>query len=465
MLYRSIERTADGMGERRSAMASVFAPMVARFDDLFADASQPVLRVPRHPLTLARFGTARDAAGHHAGSAVEDGARPGRSGPGSPRTPSHRLDRPMTSAVGLMLIVAAHAKGWVVAKAARRRSPRRWRRHRTPRRQIETGQRVTSPSTCPPSDVLMLDVSPSIAAGILGDRLAEPSRPLRIAGSVTAPAAFKVDFAVEDGVPWTRRRPPSRHGPPRRRSRRDRRQRGGGSPRDDARAAVRARRPAVSRRPDPVGGRHPPAVDVRPRALRLRRRCDRGDHRPDRAFRSRVPGADHRHGGALHDRDVGLQRRTTSAATSSAGRPRRRSSCSDRGSPSTRTSPASPAPICARRRRRRARARTACAAPTPPLARWHGWVLNVRRLVRRISVTRHATTRIRALNQEPRPAVREGVKGRQPRRTRRGRHHAPGHRTRDPSGHPDRLGRATWRSASRHTTSDVVCRDTENSMR
>ena len=28
----------------------------------------------------------------------------------------YRLDRPMTSAVGLMLLVAGHAKGWVVAE-------------------------------------------------------------------------------------------------------------------------------------------------------------------------------------------------------------------------------------------------------------------------------------------------------------------------------------------------------------
>ena len=58
VLYRSIERTVDGMGRDGQRWRRVFAPMVSRFDDLFADASQPVLRVPRHPLALARFGTA-----------------------------------------------------------------------------------------------------------------------------------------------------------------------------------------------------------------------------------------------------------------------------------------------------------------------------------------------------------------------------------------------------------------------
>ena len=54
----------------------------------------------------------------------------------------------------------------------------------------------------------MLDVSPSIAADILGDRL-----PSRVARSYRrfrhGPGAFKVDFAVEEGVPWTA--PAARH--------------------------------------------------------------------------------------------------------------------------------------------------------------------------------------------------------------------------------------------------------------
>ena len=62
--------------------------------------------------------------------------------------------------------------------------------------------RVTSVGDLPPSDVLMLDVSPSIAADILGDRL--PGRVARAYRRFRhGPGAFKVDFAVEGGVPWT----------------------------------------------------------------------------------------------------------------------------------------------------------------------------------------------------------------------------------------------------------------------
>ena len=202
VIYRSIERTADGLESDGRRWRRVFEPMTLRFDALFADASQPILRVPRHPVTLARFGAGamlpattlarawrtKEAKALWAGVAAHA---------------MSRLDRPMTSAVGLMLIVAGHAKGWVVAEggsgAIATALAADIERHGG---RIETGVRVNSVDDLPPSDVLMLDVSPSIAADILGDRL-----PDRVARSYRrfrhGPGAFKVDFAIEDGVPWT----------------------------------------------------------------------------------------------------------------------------------------------------------------------------------------------------------------------------------------------------------------------
>ena len=202
VIYRSIDRTAEVLGRDGQRWRRVFEPMAAHFDALFADASQPVLRVPRHPVTLARFGAGamlpattlarvwktEEAKALWAGVAAHAFSR---------------LDRPMTSAVGLMLIVAGHAKGWVVAEGGSQAIAAALaadiERHGG---RIETGVRVTSVADLPPSDVLMLDVSPSIAADLLGDRL-----PDRVARSYRrfrhGPGAFKVDFAIEDGVPWT----------------------------------------------------------------------------------------------------------------------------------------------------------------------------------------------------------------------------------------------------------------------
>src|SRR3954451_22368945 len=54
--YRSVDETATGLGEDGGAWRSVFGPLTRGFADIAADITQPMLRVPRHPLKLARFG-------------------------------------------------------------------------------------------------------------------------------------------------------------------------------------------------------------------------------------------------------------------------------------------------------------------------------------------------------------------------------------------------------------------------
>ncbi|HEX4982411.1 MAG TPA: NAD(P)/FAD-dependent oxidoreductase, partial [Ilumatobacteraceae bacterium] len=202
VLYRSIDRTVEGLGRDGQRWRRLFEPLASRFDDLLADATQPVLRVPRHPLLMARFGAAAFLpATTLARVWREDETRALWAGLAA-HTFS-RLDRPLTSAVGLMLLVAGHAKGWVVAEGGSQAIADALAADIEAHGGIiETGQRVTAAGDLPPSDVLMLDVSPSIAAEILGDRL-----PTRVARSYRrfrhGAGAFKVDFAVEDGVPWT----------------------------------------------------------------------------------------------------------------------------------------------------------------------------------------------------------------------------------------------------------------------
>ncbi len=202
VLCRSIDRTAELMGADGDRWRRVFGPPSDRFDALFADASQPVLRIPRHPFTLARFGAgAALPATVVARAWRSDGAQALWTG-----VAAHaftRLDRPMSSAVGMMLVAAAHASGWVVAQggsgAIAAALAADVERHGG---RIETGVRVTSVNDLPRSDVLMLDVPPSIAADVLGDRL--PSRVARAYRRFHhGPGAFKVDFAIEGDVPWT----------------------------------------------------------------------------------------------------------------------------------------------------------------------------------------------------------------------------------------------------------------------
>ena len=202
VLYRSVEATADGLGHDHSRWRRLFGWTSERFDALAEDIMRPLLRAPNHPLVLARFGAptvlpasalARwfrtDEARALWGGVAAHAFRP--------------LHYPMTSAIGLGIITAGHRHGWAVAAGGSQSITNAMAALLVDLGgKIETGTRIEAASQLPAADVIMFDLAPEAVAGILGDRL-----PPRVARAYRrfrqGPGAFKVDFAVEGGVPWT----------------------------------------------------------------------------------------------------------------------------------------------------------------------------------------------------------------------------------------------------------------------
>ncbi len=202
LFYRSIERTVEGLGIDGRRWRQVFEPLLAHFTNLLADATQPVLRLPRHPVSFARFGAAAMLPATALARAWKTEQARALWAGGAAHA-FYRLDRPFTSAVGMMLFLAGHAEGWPVAAGGSQSIANALAADIIEHGGvIETNHKVTSTRDLPPSDVLMLDVSPSSAAHLLGDRL--PSRVARAYRRYHhGPGAFKVDFAIEGDVPWT----------------------------------------------------------------------------------------------------------------------------------------------------------------------------------------------------------------------------------------------------------------------
>ncbi|GGC90954.1 putative dehydrogenase [Tersicoccus solisilvae] len=202
VMERSIEATCAGLGVDGPAWRRLFGPVSERLDDVLADIMQPMLRVPRHPLTLARFGAlAAQPAALLARALRTPQARALFLGVAAHMI--HPLTRPGTAAVGVTLVAAGHRVGWptpeggsaaVVTALARILLDHGGR--------VETGRPVRSLAELPPADAVLLDVAPDVAARLAGDAL--PPRVRRAYQRFRrAPAAFKLDLAVEGGVPWT----------------------------------------------------------------------------------------------------------------------------------------------------------------------------------------------------------------------------------------------------------------------
>jgi phytoene dehydrogenase-like protein len=202
VMVRSLADTAVGLGRDGAAWERLFGPISRSFDALNEDLLRPILHVPKHPVALAGFGlrsllpvplVARrwkddEARALFAGVACHS-LRP--------------LESAASSAIGLALIGAGHRYGWPVAKGGSRSiADALVARLEELGGTVETGVRVTSLADLPPHDTVLLDTSPSAAAEIAGDLM--PGRVRRAYLRYRhGPGAFKVDFAVEGGIPWT----------------------------------------------------------------------------------------------------------------------------------------------------------------------------------------------------------------------------------------------------------------------
>ena len=199
--YRSVDETAARLGRDGRRWRAVFGPLTEQFDEITADFLRPMLHVPEHPIELARFGlfSGMPAAllarrlGTREGQALFAGVAAHAFRP---------FSSPMSSAIGVALATAAHRYGWPVAEggsAAISRAMVSLLEELGGR--VETGVRVEALDELGSPNIVMLDLAPAAAVRLAGDRM-----PRRIARALSrfrhGPGVFKVEFAVQGGVPW-----------------------------------------------------------------------------------------------------------------------------------------------------------------------------------------------------------------------------------------------------------------------
>lgn len=204
---RDMDLTVGSLGVDGPRWRRIFGPMAKYFDALVEEVFQPVPHLPRHPVTLGRFGLkALTPATWQAARFREDPARSLFMGVAAHKVGT--LDGPLGSSVGMMLTGALHAVGWPVAEGGTESITRALLAELASHGgTVRTGVRVRSLDSLDEllgtrPDVVMLDTAPSGVLEIVGDRL--PPRVRRALERFSyGPAAFKVDLAIEGDIPWT----------------------------------------------------------------------------------------------------------------------------------------------------------------------------------------------------------------------------------------------------------------------
>ncbi len=201
LLHRSVEDTAYGLGADARRWSALLAGPSRAYAELAGDVLGPVVHVPRHPVLLGRFG----APAMLPAAALARIFRTERARALFLGVAAHAM-RPLTevvsSAIGLGLLTAGHRDGWPVAVGGSRAITDALAAALIDLGgTIETGTAITSAGQLLGADAVLLDVSPPTALRLYAGRL--PGATRRAYGRHRpGPAAYKVDFAVEQGIPW-----------------------------------------------------------------------------------------------------------------------------------------------------------------------------------------------------------------------------------------------------------------------
>lgn len=202
VFHRSVEATAEGLGQDGRAWTRHVGWAARRWEHLAPAVLAPLLRVPRHPLTLAAFGARALLPATVAARAFStDEARGLFAG-----TAAHAflpLSRPLTTAAGIMLLASGHVAGWPVARGGSQAIPDAMAARLTELGGvIETGRPVRSLADIPDSRAVLFDVTPRQLLRICGDDLPDGYRK-RLGAFRYGPGVFKIDYALSEPVPWT----------------------------------------------------------------------------------------------------------------------------------------------------------------------------------------------------------------------------------------------------------------------
>ena len=202
MLYRSLTRTAEGLGADARAYTRLVGPFLDRPHELLADVMAP-LRIPDHPIQLLRFGLRSVFSANRLARLVFREPRARALFAGCAGHSILPLSSPLTAALGLLFAFTGHVEDWPVARGGSQGIARALAAYlESLGGRIETGRRVERLADLPESRVVLFDTSPEQLSRIAGDAL-PPGYRRRLGRYRYGPGVFKLDWALDGPIPWS----------------------------------------------------------------------------------------------------------------------------------------------------------------------------------------------------------------------------------------------------------------------
>lgn len=202
VLERDVNAMQESLGRDGPAWVRLFGPLAGEANRLLPMLLRPVVRLPRHPVLMARFGLpALLPASALARLAFRD-AEARALFAGMAAHSMLGLNQPISSSFGLVLGLLGHAVGWPLARGGSGRiADVLATEARSLGVEIVTGREIRSLAELPPARAILLDLTPRQVVAIAGDGLPAGYR-RALERFRYGSGVFKVDWALSGPIPW-----------------------------------------------------------------------------------------------------------------------------------------------------------------------------------------------------------------------------------------------------------------------
>ncbi len=202
IIEQSFDDTLQRLGKDGKNYNALFKELIDSWPYLVNDVFG-TLRVPKHPLTLARFGWYGMFSAKHLSNSIFKSERLKTYFAGLAAHSILPLENAFTSTFGLMLGITAHSVGWPVAKGGSKSITDALAAHfLSLGGTIEVNRHIESIDLLPENKPVLFDLTPRQVATIAGSRIPSAIQS-KLKKYVYGPGVFKIDFALSEEVPWS----------------------------------------------------------------------------------------------------------------------------------------------------------------------------------------------------------------------------------------------------------------------
>lgn len=200
--WRSLEKTAENLGTDEKSYRNLFAEFSENWKYLSEDVFGR-LRIPKHPLLMARFGWYGMLSAKHLSNSLFKLPHSKALFADAAAHSIIPLSNAFSASFGLVLAASAHSVGWPIAKGGTKMVTEAMASLlQDLGGEIQTGAEVRSLNDIPTTKTVLFDLTPRQIAEIIPYNA--PAGYLRkLRNYKYGPGAFKVDWALSEPVPWT----------------------------------------------------------------------------------------------------------------------------------------------------------------------------------------------------------------------------------------------------------------------